>query len=33
VGLRAPGMLLHPDRGEEHRRRLLSSLALFGLET
>jgi uncharacterized protein (DUF58 family) len=32
VGLRAPGVELRPDRGDAHRRRLLSSLALFGRE-
>lgn len=30
VGLRAPGIELKPDRGDAHRRRLLSSLALYG---
>ena len=33
VGLRAPGVELRPDRGDAHRRRLLSSLALYGSES
>ena len=32
VGLRAPGIELRPQRGASHRRRLLSSLALYGRE-
>jgi len=32
VGLRAPGIEMSPERGEEHRRRILSTLAVFGID-